>query len=423
MPNPQVYSITDLTRQIKGLIEPRFQEVGLRGEISNFRRQPSGHLYFSLKDAGATIPAVCFRNDAARMGIDVRNGMQIVGFGRISLYEPHGRYQIILREIMEDGIGRLQAAFLRLREKLQSEGLFDSARKKPLPQLPKTIGFVTSPSGAALRDFIAILERRQWNGRLIVIPARVQGTEAAGEIVRGIQLANRHALCELLVVGRGGGSLEDLWPFNEEIVARAVAESSIPTISAVGHEIDFTLSDFAADHRAETPSAAAEWITSSWHKYLIAKAHLQKRLLKATAVQLTSAQQRLALSKAHLRNSHPRNRLDQAALRLDDLQGRLNNTLSQTIKESSFRLQTITTRFHALQPEKQLRFYRENLRQISRRLLNNSHQATLKRGYAIIRDAEGNRIIQDGQSLAAGQDFIVEMKDGPFLATRSADKK
>jgi exodeoxyribonuclease VII large subunit len=252
-----IYTVTALTREIKSLLESTFPVVSLRGEISNLRQQQSGHVYFSLKDSGASISCVCFRNDANRLGVRLRDGLQIVGVGRVAVYEPRGNYQVIFRTIQEDGVGRLQQAFLELKQKLEAEGLFDKARKQPLPRLARTIAFVTSDSGAALRDFISILRRRDWQGRLIVIPARVQGQEAAPEIVRGIQLANAEQLCDLLVIGRGGGSLEDLWPFNEESVARAVAASAIPVISAVGHETDFTLSDFAADFRAETPSAAA----------------------------------------------------------------------------------------------------------------------------------------------------------------------
>ncbi len=418
MPVPEILSVSDLTREIKGLLEGRFSEVGLRGEISNFKRQASGHLYFSLKDAGATISCVCFRNDAARLILQLRDGMQVVGFGRLSLYEPHGKYQVILRIIEEDGVGRLQAAFEALKAKLNSEGLFDPARRKPLPPLPQTIGFVTSPTGAAVRDFIAILRRRQWGGHLILIPARVQGSEAAAEIADGIELANRHRLCDLLVVGRGGGSLEDLWPFNEERVVRAIAASSIPIISAVGHEIDTTLSDFAADHRAETPSAAAEWITSSWHTYRLASRNWQERLAKVTDGLLRHASQQVTIQRANLNRFHPQHRLEQATLRLDDLQGRLNNTLGQTLQDRRHRLANASTRFQALRPESQLRHLREALRQLSLRLGNNSHQATLRRGYALLRLPDGGLLSSTGE-VRPLEPFVVEMRDGRFEATRT----
>jgi exodeoxyribonuclease VII large subunit len=420
-PSSDIYTVTALTREIKGLLENAFPVVSLRGEISNLRQQQSGHIYFSLKDSGASISCVCFRNDASRLGVRLRDGLQIVGSGRVAVYEPRGNYQVIFRIIQEDGVGRLQQAFLELKEKLQAEGLFDKARKRPLPQLARTIGFVTSDSGAALRDFISILKRRDWRGRLIVIPARVQGTEAAPEIVRGIQLANNNNLCDLLVIGRGGGSLEDLWPFNEESVARAVAASGIPVISAVGHETDFTLSDFASDFRAETPSAAAEWITSARQAILDKCETAAARLLENVDRHLERKGHRLSLCQANLRHQHPRNRLDQATLRLDEMQGRLGQTLLLSLKESRQRLAMASSRFAALKPEKQLAHSRENLRQLRLRLINNSHQATLKRGYAIIRKS-GQEVLSDAAELAPGSSFRVEMRDGQFAARREKEK-
>jgi exodeoxyribonuclease VII large subunit len=414
-------TVTELTRAIKGLLEEHFPVVRLRGEVSNFRQQASGHLYFTLKDSAAAISCVCFRGDAARLRLRLRDGMQVVGTGRVAVYEPRGNYQVIFRLLEEDGLGRLQQAFLELKEKLAAEGLFDAARKRPLPQLPRTIGFVTSESGAALRDFVSILRRRRWGGRLIVIPARVQGAGAAAEIAAGVVAANRLALCDLLVIGRGGGSLEDLWPFNEEIVARAVANSAIPVVSAVGHEIDFTLSDFAADHRAETPSAAAELVTSAWRQYRDRAESLAGRLHEGAARHLERKGHRLALAGAHLRTQHPRNRLEQAALRLDDLQGRLGQTLAATLRHSSQRLRHARARFQSLRPEAQLRHARESLRQLGLRLRNNSHQATLRRGYAIVRDGAAN-VVGDAAAIAPGTGFTVEMRDGRFPASRKPEK-
>jgi exodeoxyribonuclease VII large subunit len=420
-PAESPYTVSELTREIKSLLEQSFPVVRLRGEVSNFRQQASGHLYFTLKDSAAAIACVCFRGDAQRVRLRLRDGMQVIGTGRVAVYEPRGNYQVIFRLIEEDGLGRLQQAFLELKERLGAEGLFDAARKRPLPPLPRTIGFVTSESGAALRDFVSILRRRQWGGRLIVIPARVQGAGAAAEIAAGIAAANRLDLCELLVVGRGGGSLEDLWPFNEEVVARAVAASSIPVISAVGHEIDFTLSDFAADHRAETPSAAAELVTSAWRQYLDRADSLAGRLRDGAGRQLERKGHRLALASAHLHSQHPRNRLEQAALRLDDLQGRLGQTLGTALRDSTQRLRHATARFRALRPEAQLRHSRESLRQLRLRLVNNSHQATLRRGYAIVRNPR-REVLGDAVSLPPGSPFLVEMRDASFAAIRENDK-
>jgi exodeoxyribonuclease VII large subunit len=301
-------------------------------------------------------------------------------------------------------------------EKLEAEGLFDPARKQALPRLARTIGVVTSDTGAALRDFISILQRREWTGRLIVIPARVQGQGAAAEIAAGITAANLHNLCNLLVVGRGGGSLEDLWPFNEEVVARAIANSSIPVISAVGHEIDFTLSDFAADFRAETPSAAAEWITSARQEFIERTEALRSRFNMGLDRLVERLVHRLSMARTSLRHQHPRNRLDQAALRLDDLQGRLGQSLLNSLKDNHQRLQLAENRFHSLRPEKQLGLFRESLRQLRLRLSSNSHQGTLKRGFAIIRD--GSKVLSDAKAVQPGSSFAVEMRDGGFEATR-----
>ena len=421
-PPEPCYTVSGLTRELKGLLESRYPVLRIRGEISNLRRQASGHIYFSLKDAGASISCVCFRNDAARLRIRIRDGLQVVGTGRIGLYEPRGTYQVIFRTLEEDGIGRLQQAFQDLKEKLQAEGLFDKSRKQPIPKLPGCIGFVTSPTGAALRDFISILRRRQWRGRLVVIPVRVQGEGAAAEIAAGIAAANTDHLCDLLVIGRGGGSLEDLWPFNEEIVSRAVADSRIPVISAVGHETDFALSDFAADLRAETPSAAAEWITSAWQALLEQCLSLESRLRESTGRQLERHRHRLALATANLRHQHPRNRLEQAAMRLDEIQNRLDQALAMTLRESAHRLRHARSRFQSLRPEQQLQYARDRLRQLRLRLINNSHQATLKRGYALIRQPEDQAVLSDAAQISPGMTFEVEMRDARFSAQRQNRK-
>ncbi len=419
--NPYL-TVTELTRRIKGLLETGFPVVSLRGEISNLRQQPSGHVYFSLKDSGASISCVCFRGDAQRLSVRLRDGLQIIGSGRISVYEPRGNYQVIFRNIQEDGIGRLQQAFQELKQKLAAEGLFAPERKQVLPELAGTIGFVTSPSGAALRDFISILQRRSWRGRLVVIPARVQGQEAAGEIVRGIELANQHQLCELLVVGRGGGSLEDLWPFNEEAVARAVAASAIPVISAVGHEIDFTLCDFAADFRAETPSAAAERITTLRQACLDRAETAKERLRQAMERQMERFGHRLSMATVNLRHQHPRNRLEQAAQRLDEAQARLGQVLHLCVRERQQQLELLAQRFKSLHPETLLKHNRERLRQLRLRLVNNSHQATLKRGYALLRSEDGG-VLSDAVAVEGETPFTVELRDGSFEATRLLRKR
>jgi exodeoxyribonuclease VII large subunit len=256
----EALSVGELTARLKDLLEGAFPAVWVRGEVSNLRAQSSGHVYFTLKDAQAQLAAVLFRGDAARQRMPLRDGQQIIACGSVSVYGARGQYQLIVREVVEDGLGRLQAEFERLKQRLAAEGLFEPANKVPLPAMPRTIGFITSPTGAAVQDFLRILTRRRWRGRVVVLPAKVQGEGAAAEMAAWLEFVQRGGAAggpgfDLLVIGRGGGSLEDLWAFNEEPLVRAVATSRIPIISAVGHEIDFTLCDFAADVRAETPRA------------------------------------------------------------------------------------------------------------------------------------------------------------------------
>lgn len=419
-PSDAAFTVSSLTRAIKSLLETSFGQIHIRGEISNLRHQQSGHIYFSLKDAGATITCVCFRGDASRLGIQLRNGLQVFGSGNLSLYEPRGNYQLILRSIELDGIGRLQQAFNELKAKLEAEGLFARDRKQPLPTLPRRIACITSESGAALQDFLSVLQRRKWQGHVIVIPVRVQGREAAGEISAAIAAANRLQLAELLVLCRGGGSLEDLWPFNEEVVARAVAASRIPTLSAVGHEIDFTLSDFAADLRAETPTAAAEWLCSSREQLLNRFLQSARQLNELTTRRLERQRYRLDLCTANLKRHHPRNQIENAHMRLDDLQNRLHKALESALRENRQQLRHLAQRFQSLRPETHLQHKRDTLRQLRIRLDNASHRSALKRGYAILRNHPGGPVIPDPMAIPANTPFTIEVKDGVIPARRAA---
>ena len=256
----KIYTVSEVTRIVKGLFrkEPEFANLQIQGEVSNFRQYPSGHCYFNLKDGKTLLKAVMFAGAARRLKQLPKNGDQVLGVGRIDLYERDGVYQFYVDMMMPLGAGNLMIAYEQLKEKLTAEGLFDPSRKRPLPAYPKVVGIVTSSAGAAVRDIINVAGRRDPSVKLRLYPVKVQGTEAPPEIIRGIRFFNRHKLADVLIVGRGGGSMEDLWAFNDEGVVRAIAASEIPVISAVGHEIDFTLSDFAADLRAPTPSAAAE---------------------------------------------------------------------------------------------------------------------------------------------------------------------
>lgn len=255
-----VYTVTELTRNIRVMLEESFPAIWVEGEISNFVQHTSGHMYFSLKDTNSVLSAVLFKNVNKDIKFEMKSGIQVVCFGRISLYDKRGQYQLYVERVEPKGIGALQLAFEQLKEKLKKEGLFDKAHKKPIPYLPTRIGVVTSPTGAAIRDILNVTQRRFSNVEIILNPVKVQGEGAKEEIASAIEIFNKLKNVDVMIVGRGGGSLEDLWPFNEELVARAIYNSEIPIISAVGHEIDWTIADFVSDFRAPTPSAAAELI-------------------------------------------------------------------------------------------------------------------------------------------------------------------
>ncbi|MDP0497246.1 MAG: exodeoxyribonuclease VII large subunit [Verrucomicrobiota bacterium JB024] len=431
-----VLSVGEFTRRVKDLLESNLPPCWVRGEISNLRRQSSGHVYFTLKDAQSQLSCVLFRGDAMRQQVDLRDGLQVIVYGQVSVYEPRGTHQLICRVVMDDGAGRLQQEFERLKAKLAAEGLFDAERKRSLPPLPRAVGFVTSPTGAAIRDFLSILARREWRGRVVVIPAQVQGAGAAAQIVVGIEAAQKLDGLDLLVVGRGGGSLEDLWCFNEESVARAIAACTLPVISAVGHEIDFTLSDFAADRRAETPSAAAELISSGYIEMVdrmeIARDSLHDLIERA----LERLGYRLDGARAGLERRHPQPRLEQASLRLDDLNNRLRSSLRHTLAEhrsvlakslhgltahtpesvlrvSGVQLKSSRDRLARTVPV-ELRRKREHLKQLTTRLENASLQKALDRGFAVARDERGE-LVSAKTGLQPGQRLALDFRDGEIV--------
>lgn len=406
------FTVTEFTRRIKALVESSFRGVWIRGEVSNLRIQSSGHAYFTLKDAGAQLAAVAFRGALARAGTRLREGMQLVVFGEISIYEPRGNYQIVVRTFQEEGIGRLQEAFEKLRRKLEAEGLFDKTLKRALPTFPRTIAFVTSPTGAAIRDFISILRRRDWVGRLIVIPAKVQGAGAAEEIVRGIAQANSIRDLELLVVGRGGGSLEDLWCFNEEIVARAVRASRVPVISAVGHEIDFTLSDFASDLRAETPSAAAEFISSAsleiTNRFENASVLLDDLIERA----MRDFSQKVDLFESKLARHSPLSHVRLVRERLARTASRIDSAAAVRISRSREEITRVGFALEKQNPEHRVRLARLHLMQLATRLRASGLEATLKRGFAVARNASTGKIIDCSRDIGFGQLIELEFSDG-----------
>src|SRR5438128_3227351 len=289
----RVYSVTELTVRVRDLLEAEFFEVWVEGELSNCRVWTAGHLYFTLKDAASQVRAVIFRSALRYLKFKPGDGLRVVARGRVSVYEPKGEYQLVCEHMEPQGLGALQLAFDQLKKRLQDEGLFDSARKRPLPALPRKIGIVTSLDGAAIRDIIKVLRRRYANAHLVIRPARVQGDGAALEIARGLRAVGRVARVDVVIVGRGGGSIEDLWAFNEEIVARAIAASPVPVIAAVGHETDVTIADFVADVRAPTPSAAAELVVARKDEFCGRIDRLEDRLRAAARARVQRLSRRI----------------------------------------------------------------------------------------------------------------------------------
>jgi exodeoxyribonuclease VII large subunit len=402
----RVASVGEFTRRIKTLLETGIRPGWVRGEVSNLRQQASGHVYFSLKDSEAQLSAVMFRGDAARQSLKLRDGQQVLVYGEINVYEVRGSYQLIVRVVVEDGVGRLQQEFEALKQRLATEGLFDPAKKKPLPEMPGTVGFITSPTGAAVQDFLRILIRRGWRGRVVILPAKVQGEGAADEIAAMLHQAESLGIFDLLVIGRGGGSLEDLWAFNEEPLVRAVAACTVPVISAVGHEIDFTLADFAADVRAETPSAAAELISSHFVEALerVEQAGLDLRAHLVDTVE--QARERLDHARSRLRLLSPSGQIEQGYLRLDDSANRLVAALRSSLQERRHQLAAARSELGRLSPEIRIQNESQRLLSLWKRLQSVSPTSVLQRGFAIVRDADGKPVprragLQPGQSLQA----------------------
>ncbi|MCE0496510.1 MAG: exodeoxyribonuclease VII large subunit [Methylacidiphilales bacterium] len=392
-------SITDLTGTIRDLLEANLGEVWVSGEISNYRAPGSGHLYFTLKDETATLQAVMFRPDARRIGFELEDGMAVLARGSITVYEARGQYQLQVAEIRTRGQGSLQQRFEELKRKLQAEHLFDLDRKRPLPVFPEVIGVVTSLQGAVLQDMLQILQRRGPGIRIKVRGVRVQGTGAAEEIAEAISAFGVEGHVDLLVVARGGGSLEDLWAFNEEPVARALAACAVPTISAVGHETDFTIADFVADVRAPTPSAAAELLTRDWSEWRESVRELEARLGRSTRQVLARHREHLD----HLASSYalrePRRVVRQWAQRLDDLRDNLYARTLNTVHERQHRLRLVEARLASHHPARELQRQRGHLEQLTARLRALGPQATLDRGYALVLDPAGHPVSQATKAL------------------------
>ena len=352
MIEPKIFTVGQINRYIRNLLENDFilSSLLVKGEISNFKAHSSGHLYFTLKDASGALSCVMFRQDAAGLPFEPENGMQVVVYGHISLYEKTGQYQLYAEFMEPLGIGALQVAFEQLKEKLAAEGLFDGDFKREIPKNPSCIAVITSPTGAAVRDILQIVKRRDPNVKVAIFPTLVQGEQAAADIVRSLKLVNEWGKADVIILGRGGGSMEDLWCFNDENVARAVFASEIPVISAVGHETDFTITDFVADMRAPTPSAAAELATTPLAERREAFHRLELRLERDVSALLTSCRRRLDLLKSRPVMERPLERIYRTMMDVEETQQRLDKEMTNRLMQRAERWQYLTNRLEAASP-------------------------------------------------------------------------
>ena len=388
----EIESVSGFTRRVKTLLESGLRPGWVRGEVTNVRAQASGHVYFSLKDAGAQLSAVMFRGDAARQTVKLREGTQVVVYGEVSVYEARGQYQLIVRVVIEDGVGKLQREFEALKARLAAEGLFAVETKRAIPAMPACVGFITSPTGAAVQDFMRILMRRGWRGRVVVLPAKVQGEGAAAEMAAMVALAQELGIFDVMVIGRGGGSLEDLWAFNEEVLVRAVAACTVPVISAVGHEIDFTLCDFAADRRAETPSAAAELISSEFVACAQRAAQADDAMTASLDGAMARAGERLDHARSRLRLLSPEAQIEQGFLRLDDISNRLGAALRTSVQVRRQQLGEVRAALARVSPEFRVQTESHRLLSLWKRLQAASPASVLNRGFVILRDEAGKPV-------------------------------
>lgn len=352
MIEPKIFTVGQINRYIRNLLENDFilSSLLVKGEISNFKAHSSGHLYFTLKDASGALSCVMFRQDAVGLPFEPENGMQVVVYGHISLYEKTGQYQLYAEFMEPLGIGALQVAFEQLKEKLAAEGLFDGDFKREIPKNPSCIAVITSPTGAAVRDILQIVKRRDPNVKVAIFPTLVQGEQAAADIVRSLKLVNEWGKADVIILGRGGGSMEDLWCFNDENVARAVFASEIPVISAVGHETDFTITDFVADMRAPTPSAAAELATTPLTERREAFHRLELRLERDVSALLTSCRRRLDLLKSRPVMERPLERIYRTMMDVEETQQRLDKEMTNRLMQRAERWQYLTNRLEAASP-------------------------------------------------------------------------
>ncbi len=392
---PPALSVTALTAQLKAHLESGFTSVWVVGEVSNFSSPQSGHCYFTLKDDNAQLRAVMWRSAAAKLKFDLTDGLELICHGHIDLYGPRGSYQLVVDQAHPKGVGALELALRKLRDKLAKEGLFDPRRKRPLPIFPRRIGFVTSPTGAAVRDFLEVLRRRWAGAQVLIIPARVQGEGAAEEIAAGIRAANKlRPALDVLVIGRGGGSIEDLWAFNEEPVVRAIAASKIPTVSAVGHEIDITLADLAADVRALTPSEAAERVVPSAEELAARLRSQGDRLTALVRRMVLTRSQRVQLLAGRRPLAKPFAYLQDHARRVDELGTMIHRAIRQSPRELRLQLATLAGQLESLSP-----------------------LAVLGRGYSLTQHAQTGRLVRSIRDIRPGHELQTRVTDGVIHST------
>lgn len=427
-----ILTVSRLTALLRGVLEENFEQLWVQGEVSNLSYPSSGHCYFTLKDSGAQLRCVMFKNAVKNLKFRLTDGMALILRGRISVYDQRGEYQLICEYLEPAGIGALQAAFVQLKEKLADAGLFDESHKTSMPSFPRKIGVVTSPTGAAIHDIVNVLKRRFASLEVLLYPVRVQGEGAAVEIARAIDELNRMAEMDILIVGRGGGSLEDLWAFNEEVVARAVYRSKIPIISAVGHETDWTICDFVADLRAPTPSAAAELVIASADELRSQIGALSHRLRRSVETMLAAYDGRLQGLRRALHD--PRTMLGHLAQRMDDLTGRLDMGLAVAVSRRRDRFERLQDALQYNDPQGMVSVLRRRIELLSARAERSLSQQlesirqefgdnaarlevlsplrTLARGYAIATHGSDGTVVTDAGSLTEGEQLLLKLYRG-----------
>ncbi|WP_206483598.1 exodeoxyribonuclease VII large subunit [Thalassotalea sp. G2M2-11] len=437
MPQPHILQVSELTKKVKFILESELNYVWLCGEITNFVAASSGHWYLSLKDKNSQVKCAMFKGNNRRVRITPKNGQQVLVKAKVSLYEPRGDFQLIIELMEEAGEGLLRQQYEQLKQQLNAQGLFSQQYKQAIPQSPKTIGVITSPSGAAIKDILSVLKRRNPSINVIIYPALVQGELAKHELVRAIATANARNECDVLIIGRGGGSLEDLWAFNEEIVVKAIFDCQIPVISAIGHEIDTTLSDYVADSRAATPSAAAELVSSDSSELIHRLMMFNKRIYQQTVNTLSKASQRYQYLLHRLNLTHPEQRLKKHQQQADELNLRLNKLLDEKVKFARYPLEQLQQRLSLASPLTTINAQQSQLTHINQRLKMAMHNqlskqqnefahiieqlhlvsplATIARGYSVTRNQQG-KIIAHVNDVKVDESISVQLRGGCLQA-------